>query len=128
MTIKAHNPPGLFPQYQNHHHAVEVPAEPRLLFLSGLNGFLSDGQAMPEGFDAQAEMIWIYIGEILRAADMDYENLIQLRFYLADPIYDVPNMNMRKKFLGDHRVALTTICCQLLEPDWKLEIEAIAAK
>ena len=125
--IKAHNPDSLFPQYQNHHHGVEVPAGTRLLFLSGLNGFLQDGQTMPESFDDQAELIWQYIGSILRSADMDYTNIIQLRFYLGDPKYDAANMAMREKYLGDHRTALTTICSQLLQPSWKLEIEAVAA-
>lgn len=96
MTIRPHNPPQLFPQYQNHHHGVEVSADTRLLFLSGLNGFLSDGQTMPSSFEDQAELIWAYIGLILKSADMDFKNLIQLRFYLADPSYDEPNMKIRK--------------------------------
>ena len=99
-----------------------------MLFLSGLNGFLPDGQTMPDGFEEQADLIWKYMGSILRSADMDYSNIVQLRFYLADPVYDEPNMRMRQKYMGDNRTALTTICCQLLEPNWKVEIEAVAAK
>jgi len=34
---------------------------------------------------------------------------------------------MRGKQLGDHAVALTAVCCQLLDPKWKLEVEAVAA-
>ena len=128
MTITPHNPPDLFPQYSNHHHAVEVPGGTRLLFLSGLNGFLSDGKTMPDDFEEQADLIWRHMGSILRSADMDYENIIQLRFFLADPKYDEPNMRLRQKYMGDNRSSLTTICCQLLEPHWKLEIEAVAAK
>ena len=33
----------------------------------------------------------------------------------------------RRVQLGAHRVPATVVCCQLLEPAWKLEIEAIAA-
>ena len=29
--------------------------------------------------------------------------------------------------IGGHRVASTVVCCQLLESNWKLEIEAVAA-
>lgn len=34
---------------------------------------------------------------------------------------------MRVKHLGSHRPALTVVCCRLLEPRWKLEMEAMAA-
>jgi 2-iminobutanoate/2-iminopropanoate deaminase len=30
--------------------------------------------------------------------------------------------------MGSHRTASTVICCKLLDPRWKLEIEAMAAK
>ena len=42
-------------------------------------------------------------------------------------VYDEPNMRMGSKHLGEHRPASTVICCQLLDPAWKLEIEAGAA-
>lgn len=126
MPIKRHNPASLFPQYQNHCHAVEITGDSRLLILSGLNGFLQDGQTMPESFEEQAELIWQHIGAILESADMTYENIVSLRFYLASRDYDEPNMRIRKKYLGDHETALTTFVAQLLEPEWKLEIEAMA--
>jgi len=128
MIIKPHNPDGLFPQYLNHHHGVEVSGDGHLLFISGTNGYEQDGSSMPDSFEAQADLIWQYIGAILRSAGMGYENIVNLRIYLADPKYDADNMRMRKKYLGDHRTSLTVIACQLLETKWKLEIEAVAAK
>jgi 2-iminobutanoate/2-iminopropanoate deaminase len=32
------------------------------------------------------------------------------------------------KYLGDHRPSSTVVCCRLLDPKWKLEVEAMAAK
>jgi enamine deaminase RidA (YjgF/YER057c/UK114 family) len=58
---------------------------------------------------------------------MGLGNIVSLRTYLSDPKYDEPNVLMRVKYLGGHRPALTVVCCQLLDPDWKLEIEAVAA-
>ena len=46
---------------------------------------------------------------------------------LADPRDDEANVLMRMKHLGTHRVASTVVCSQLLDPRWKLEVEAIAA-
>ena len=58
---------------------------------------------------------------------MTVENLVSLRFYLADPKYDEANVRMLAKHLGTHAASRTVICCQLLEPRWKLEVEAMAA-
>jgi len=127
MTNTLHNPPELFPRYANYSHAVEVRGGARLLFISGLNGYLPDGKTMPLTFEEQAEIIWGHLKAILASAGMTVQNLVSLRFYLADPKYDEANVRMRGKYLGEHAVALTVICCQLLDPKWKLEVEAVAA-
>jgi enamine deaminase RidA (YjgF/YER057c/UK114 family) len=128
MPITKHNPPELFPQYRNYSHAIEVSSNSRLLFISGLNGYLADGKTMPDSFEEQGEIIWEHIGTILRSAGMTYENIISLRTYLSSPEYDEPNVTLRMKYLGNHQPSVTVICCQLLEPRWKLEIEAVAAE
>jgi enamine deaminase RidA (YjgF/YER057c/UK114 family) len=127
MPITKHNPTELFPPYRNYSHAIEVRGNARLLFISGLNGYLADGITMPDSFEEQGEIIWKYMGVTLKSAGMDYDNIVSLRTYLASPEYDEPNVRLRIKYLGDHRPSLTVICCQLLEPKWKLEIEAVAA-
>lgn len=76
----------------------------------------------------QAEIIWEYVGIILKSAEMGYENLISIRTFLADPSFDEANVQFRVKYLGSHQPASTLVCCQLLDPKWKLEIEAMAAK
>jgi 2-iminobutanoate/2-iminopropanoate deaminase len=128
MPIIKHNPPELFPPYRNYSHAVEITGDSKLLIISGLNGYLPDGQTMPDTFEEQGEIIWQHIGAILRSAGMDYNNIVSLRTYLADPSFDEANVQLRIKYLGTNQPALTVICCQLLEPKWKLEIEAMAAK
>ena len=127
MTIK-HNPSELYPPYRAYSHALEVQSGARLLFISGLNGYLSDGITLSESFEDQGNAIWTHIGTLLRAAGMDYSNLVSLRTYLANPADDEANVLLRVKYLGDHQPASTVICCQLLEPKWKLEIEAVAAQ
>lgn len=127
MPIIPHNPKELFPQYRNYSHAVEVSGDSQLLFISGLNGYLADGKSMPDSFEEQGEIIWKHIGTILKSANMTYANIVSLRTYLASPEYDEPNVELRMKYLGDNQPASTVICCQLLEPKWKLEIEAVAA-
>jgi len=127
MPTIQHNPAELFPPYRCYSHATEVRGDARILFISGLNGYLADGTTLPESFEDQAEIIWTHIQTLLRSAGMELRNLVSLRTYLAHPMYDEPNVVMRVKFLGDHRPSSTVICCQLLDPRWKLEVEAVAA-
>jgi 2-iminobutanoate/2-iminopropanoate deaminase len=61
MPTTKHNPKELFPQYRCYSHATEVHGDSRLLFISGLNGYLPDGRTMPDSFEEQAEMIWMHI-------------------------------------------------------------------
>jgi len=128
MPLIQHNPAAVFPPYRAYSHAIEVTAGSRLLFISGLNGYESDGKTMPDSFEGQAERIWTHLQTILKDAEMDLSCLVSLRFYLADPKYDEANVQMRVKYLGSHRPALTVVCCRLLEPQWKLEVEAVAAR
>ena len=126
MQIIKHNPSDLFPPYRCYTHAMEIRGGSRLLFISGLNGYLADGKTMPESFDEQADIIWTHIVTLLRSARMEFNNLVSLRTYLADPQYDEANVRMRVKYLGDHQTSSTVVCCRLLDPKWKLEIEAMA--
>jgi len=128
MPVIAHNPPGVFPPYRGYSHGMEIRGDARLLVISGLNGFLADGKTMPESFEDQGDQIWRHLGTILGSAGMGYSDLVSIRTYLAAPEYDEANVLLRLKYLGDHRTASTVVCCQLLEPTWKLEMEAMAAK
>jgi len=128
MNMLLHNPKDLYPQYRNYSHAVEVKGDSSILFISGLNGYLANGVDMPDQFEDQAELIWKHLGSILNSAGMTYQNIISLRFYLADPSYDEANVQILMKYLGNHAPARTVLCCQLLEKKWKLEVEAVAVK
>lgn len=128
MPVILHNPDGMFPPYRAFSHAAEVRGDARLLVISGINGFELDGKTLPPSFEAQGELIWQHLGTILGAAGMNYGDLISLRIYLASPADREASTQLRMKYLGAHRPAVTVICCQLLDPAWKLEIEAMAAK
>ena len=128
MPVIQHNPPGVFAPYRSYSHATEIRGDARLLVISGLNGYEADGHTLPESFEDQGDLIWKHLGTILRSAGMDYQDLVSIRTYLADPRFDAANVELRVKYLGSHRPASTVVCCQLLDPKWKLEMEAMAAK
>ena len=128
MPIVSHNPPHVYPPYRSYSHATEIRGDARLLVISGLNGYEADGKTLPDSFEEQGELIWKHLGTILAAAAMGYGDLVSIRTYLAKPEYDEANVRLRVKYLGDHKPALTVVCCQLLVPEWKLEVEAMAAR
>ena len=127
MPLTHHNPSSLYPQYPGYTHAVEVSSNTRTLYISGLNGYESDGKTIPDSFEAQSDLIWRHMKTILASAEMGVQNLVFLRTYLASPEYKEENKRIRKKHLGDHEVGLTVVCATLLVPEWKLEIEAVAS-
>ena len=112
MPVIKHNPPGLFPPYRCYSHAIEIRGDSRLLVISGLNGYLSDGITMTDSFEEQGDIIWTHLGAILQSAGMDYQDLVSLRTYLADPQYDEANVCLRVKYLSDHQPSSTVVCCQ----------------
>jgi 2-iminobutanoate/2-iminopropanoate deaminase len=128
MTNQAHNPSDVYEPYVNYAHAVEVRAGARTLYVSGLNGYEPDGRTMPSSFEEQAALVWRHLERVLASADMTFADVVSLRFYLADPAFDAGNVAVLMSHLGGHRAARTVICAQLLEPEWLIEIEAIAAR
>ena len=128
MALITHNPADVFPPYANYAHAVEVPAQSRMLFISGINGFERDGTTMPTEFAAQVDLVWTHLERILADATMTIADLVSLRFYLASPADDPANVAELKRRLGSHHAARTVICSGFLEPGWLVEVEAIAAQ
>jgi 2-iminobutanoate/2-iminopropanoate deaminase len=128
MSLTSHNPDGVFPRFAGYAHAVEVPPGARTLYISGLNGYESDGSTMPRDFAGQATLIWQHLGSVLAAAGMSYDDLVSLRFFLASAADDPANVAILREHLGEHRAARTVVVQQLLEPEWLIEVEAVAAK
>ena len=125
--VTPYNPATMFPPYAAYAHAVEVPAGARTLYISGLNGYEQDGTTLPSDFEGQARNVWRHLGSALAAAAMSYADLVQLRFYLASADDDPTNVALIKEHLGDHVACRTVVVQQLLEPEWRVEIEAVAA-
>ena len=107
--------------------AVEITAGARQLHISGTPGIDKDGN-VPESFEAQADLAWRNLVEILAAAGMDVANLIKINQYMvrADDIAAYPAI--RLKYLGDHRPAsMLSVVSLLVRPNILFEVEAVAS-
>ena len=105
--------------------AVEVSGATRTLYLSGQLGTEYDGTT-PSGVEEQARLVWRNLRLQLEAAGMSFDNLVKVTMYLPDPA-DIPlSRPARAEALGDRRPASTVLIAGLVNPAWKIEIEAIA--
>lgn len=107
--------------------AMRVDPGASLLFVSGQIPVDAAGE-VPADFAAQCRLVWRNIAAQLAAADMDLSNLVKVTTFLADRADREENSAIRRDILGDHAPALTVIVCDIYDPAWLLEIEAVAAK
>ncbi|GAB2678575.1 RidA family protein [Nocardia goodfellowii] len=127
METVAHSPnEGIYPATSDYVHALEVRRPERLVFVAGTMGLDPAGVAGTTVAE-QLERIWRNVRVILASADMTVDNIVRLTSYLRDPAYAEANAAARVAALGGRAVPTTAIVVQLLETDWLVEIEVIAA-
>ena len=99
----------------------------RTLYVSGQVGIGTDGTC-PADFATQAERAFVNLGLVLAAAGMDVEDIVKTTVFLTDAA-DLDRYRMaRAAFLGEHKPASTLlVVAALARPEWKIEIEAVAA-
>ncbi len=106
--------------------AIEVQNASRVLYVSGQIPEAMDGH-VPDGFDAQARMVWAHIQAQLQAANMGVENIVKVTSFLARREDREANSRVRQAVLGNVDYALTVVICEIYDEAWLLEIEVIAA-
>jgi enamine deaminase RidA (YjgF/YER057c/UK114 family) len=107
--------------------AMLVEPGTSLLFVSGQIPVDAAGE-VPADFAAQCRLVWRNVEAQLAAAGMGLANLAKVTTFLSDRAYREENGAIRREILGDHTPALTVIVCDIYDPAWLLEIEAVAAK
>ncbi len=125
---KAHNPPTVVKPQSAYHQAIEVAPNARWLYISGQLGIGPDGK-LREGTAAQAEQAWANILNLLAAAGMTAADLVKVTTFIINPADVGAVRGAREKALGGVRPASTLLVIQALaSPEYRIEIEAVAAK
>jgi len=106
--------------------AHEVSAGARLLFVSGQVPEDEAGET-PADFLDQCRLAYANIEKQLRAASMDFSNLVKLTVFLSDRQYRAGHAEVRKALLEALSPAMTIIITGIYDDKWLLEIEAVAA-
>jgi 2-iminobutanoate/2-iminopropanoate deaminase len=123
--LKLHAPPDIFRPIAPYAQAIEAASANRLLFISGTMGLEPDGR-LAAGFEAQCEQVWKNIEATLRSAGMDFSNLAKLTVWLARRDDWRLAAQIRQRYLGEHKVAMSVVEVGFVDPDWLIEVEAIA--
>jgi len=110
-------------------HGVLIPSGAEVLHISGQIGADPDGN-VPPAPEQQAENAWSNVMAIVREAGMNASHIAKLTAYIVDEAAFIPYTAARNRDLGEgNQVAATAVYVpRLVKPEWKIEIEAIAAR
>ena len=83
---------------------------------------------MPDTLAAQADQVYANIVAILADRGAPPSSIIKLTTFVTEDDGDTDSVRKaRAKYLGDHRPASTAVfVTRLVDPSWKIEIEAVA--
>lgn len=120
-------PTEVAPPSSNYAQAVLVDGAGKWLHVSGQVGVTADGKIAGD-CEAQMEECWRRIGHVLKEAGMAYGNIVKVTAFLTDSADVGLYRQVRDRMLGGHTAASTLLVVSALaHPDWKVEIEAVAA-
>ncbi len=109
-------------------HGITAPAGVRLVFTSGQLGAKPDGE-IPESVEEQAVLCFENIAAILAADGMTLNDVVRFNAYVTDRAYFPIYGAVRARFVpGDAFASTLLIVSGFTKPEFKIEIEAIAAR
>jgi len=96
--------------------------------VAGTAPITPDGSPTPESAYEQARLCLEIIGEALTRAGASFADVVRTRIFLTDPSDYEEIARAHGEVFGEIRPASTAIVTGLLDPAWKVEIEAEALR
>ncbi len=96
------------------------------VFVAGTAPIPADGSSPPEGSYEQAQLCLEIIGRALEQAGARFEDVVRTRVFVTDPAHFEGVGRAHGEVFTEIRPANTTVVTRLLDPAWKVEIEAEA--
>lgn len=114
--------------FANYSHAVEIPANARLVFTSGQLAVTPDDE-IPPGTLQQANLCFDNIEKILQTCDMEMSDIVRINAYVTAREHMAPYMAARDaRFSSPPPASTLMIVGGFTREEFTVEIEAIAAK
>ena len=124
----AHTPSTIRPPFARYSHAIEVPADHRIIFVSGQLG-ITAGDVVPGDVVAQTRLCFENIGSILQDAGMRFHNIVRINAFVTGREHLAGYMEVRDEYVADPPPASTLmIVSGFAREDFLVEVEVIAAK
>jgi 2-iminobutanoate/2-iminopropanoate deaminase len=114
--------------FANYSHGVEVLPGARLVFASGQLG-ITQNDVIPETVEAQAELCFKAIAEILGEAGMSLADIVRINAYVTAREHMKGYMVVRDRMVGNPPPASTLmIVSGFTREEFKVEVEVVAAR
>ena len=122
-----HNALAVAPSFETiYSHAVEIPANSRVLHVSGQIGRTPEGD-IPASFNAQFRLAIANLGQVLEGAAMTTSDIVKLTFFVTKAA-DLRALGaIRRELLSVAPAVTTLVVAGLAAPEFLVEVEAIAA-
>lgn len=129
MTRRALAPPGLAAPLARYSHAVEVAAGARMVFVSGQLAVAADGR-VPEGAEAQADLIFANVSRILAEAGMGMGDVVRVNAFVTAREHMAGYMRARDRAVAEGAPPASTlvIVSGFTRPEFVVEVEVVAAR
>ena len=125
--LKVHKPGSIAPPFSTYSPGMEVPAEARWLYISGQVGVEPDG-TIPDDPEAQMECVWRNLLAILGSAGMGPHDLVKVNGYITRAEDVGLYRQVRERMIpGAEPASTLVVVTALAQPEWVVEIEAVAA-
>lgn len=122
-----HNPAQIAPPSSAYAHGLKIEGAKTWLHISGQVGTRADGTLAGDSAQ-QMEVCWQRLFAILADAGMRRENIVKVTVFLTRPGDVGLYRQVRDRMLEGHLCASTLlVVAGLADPDWTVEIEAVAA-
>jgi enamine deaminase RidA (YjgF/YER057c/UK114 family) len=128
MTNSRINPASMGGEPGAYSNGILVKSTETTLYVAGQIGIDAKGVCSSD-FEAQTRQTWSNIEAILGEAGMTLKDIVKTTIFLVNPT-DYPTfVKVRTEVLNGHKPASTLVYVSaLVKPDWKVEIDVIAAR
>lgn len=107
---------------------VEIPPGSRILFISGQTATDENGYTPPDA-ETQADIVYEKVGQALRNAGMDWEDVVKTNLYMINPSDISAIVKAGQKHNPNGVQAGTLVYVKALAlPEVLIELEAVAAR
>ncbi len=128
MSIARINPAAMGGEPASYSNGILCKTPQATLYVAGQIGIDAKGVASPD-FEAQTRQTWANIATILGEAGMTLQDIVKTTIYLVDRADYATFVKVRTEVLNGHKPASTLVYVSgLVKPEWKVEIDVIAAR